>query len=72
MVAISPNHMQNVTLGDARAGGGTKTRLERGGPPAFAFLVEVVKPGEYHVRGDLAATVDKELKSSLSDRIDVD
>jgi hypothetical protein len=54
--------MQTVTVGDMRAGNGSKTRLERAGPPAFTSLVEVVGPGEFRVRRNLAAAVDAELK----------
>ena len=59
---------QAVTLSDAKAGKGSKVRLEREGPPTFACLVEVEKPGDFRIRSDLAAAVDAELKNMLSGR----
>lgn len=61
--------LQSVTLGDEEATrrGGTKTVLERKGPPTFTCGAEIVSKTEVRVHRSLEATVDALLAGSLLD-----
>eukprot|EP00798_Chlamydomonas_sp_ICE-L_P011094 gene11094-18709_t len=54
--------IRQVTIGDGAAEGGSKTKLERSGPPAFTALVEVLGNNRWRVHLDLAESVDLLLK----------
>lgn len=58
---------QSVTLGDEEATrrGGTKTVLERKGPPTFTCGAEIVSKTEVRVHRSLEATVDAVLAGRL-------
>eukprot|EP00798_Chlamydomonas_sp_ICE-L_P003317 gene3317-13345_t len=51
-----------VTVGDQAVGGKSKTKLERGGPPVFTALIEVLGYNKWRVHLDLAESVDLLLK----------
>eukprot|EP00798_Chlamydomonas_sp_ICE-L_P011096 gene11096-18711_t len=54
--------VRQVTIGDDAAGGRSKTKLERSGPPAFTALIEVLGKNRWRVHLDLAESVDLLLK----------
>lgn len=64
---FNANLWQSVTLGDEEATrrGGTKTVLERKGPPTFTCGAEIVSKTEVRVHRSLEATVDALLAGRL-------
>eukprot|EP00798_Chlamydomonas_sp_ICE-L_P011092 gene11092-18706_t len=54
--------VRQVIVGDEAAGRGSKTKLERQGPPAFTALIEVLGNNRWRVHLDLAESVDRLLK----------